>query len=193
MSSANLRLYTSLPWILTRFSARIFTASIILEISGRQMVILALLAYYRHQFRLARKHHYLLNTNIKLVSSVRIPSMRTVYSAPKRRYFDDVTFGSQENVLISESVYDGRKPTMEHIYDRIFRIRHKTLHTATPSGYSTMTSVPLCKKTYLFWKQCMMAMKFPVIGYREMLSLVQSPSLRNVHSAPLAELSQKRF
>ena len=54
-------------------------------------------------------------------------------------------------------------------HSRPFSIRRKKLLTAPPSGYSTLTSVPVCKKTSLSWKQCMLQMKFLLISFRKML------------------------
>ena len=56
----------------------------------------------------------LLNTNRKPESPSQIPSLRTEHSAPWRRYTDDVIFSLQENLNISETVYDRRIMSMEH-------------------------------------------------------------------------------
>ena len=54
-------------------------------------------------------------------------------------------------------------------HSRPFTIRHKELRTALLSGYSTLTSVPVCKETSLSRKQCMLQMKFLLISFRKML------------------------
>ena len=48
-----------------------------------------------------------------------IPSLRTVHGAPKRRYIDDVIFGLQENLSISETVYDRSEISTEHNLETI--------------------------------------------------------------------------
>ena len=55
---------------------------------------------------------FLLNTNMKLVS----PAHNCIHRIPPvDTYIDDVTFDLQENLIISETVYDIRKLTMEHL------------------------------------------------------------------------------
>ena len=51
---------------------------------------------------------------VEHLSSFPILSLITVHSASKRSYFDDVTFGLPEILINSETLYDGRKLTMEH-------------------------------------------------------------------------------
>ena len=55
----------------------------------------------------------LLNTYRKPYKPFIIPLLETVFSAPQRRYQDDVTFGAQENLIISEKVYIRRTNSME--------------------------------------------------------------------------------
>jgi hypothetical protein len=40
--------------------------------------------------------------------------LKTVSSAPWRRCYDDVTFGVQENLIISETVYIRRTTSLKH-------------------------------------------------------------------------------
>ena len=55
-----------------------------------------------------------LNTNRKPLSLFELAALRTVINAPQRSYIDDVIFGLQENLIISEMVYDRRKMYIEH-------------------------------------------------------------------------------
>ena len=56
----------------------------------------------------------LLNTNGKPYKPFLNPLLKTVFSAPQRRCHDDVTFGVQENLIISETVYIRRTTSMKH-------------------------------------------------------------------------------
>ena len=56
----------------------------------------------------------LLNTDKEPKSTFQIPSLQTVHSALQRRYIDDVMFSLHEDLIISETVYDRRKLTVEH-------------------------------------------------------------------------------
>ena len=54
------------------------------------------------------------NTYRKLWSPFQNLSSETAYSAPWRIYTDDVISGLQENLIISEMVYDRRTMSTEH-------------------------------------------------------------------------------
>ena len=118
------------------------------------------------------------NTNRKPLLPFQIPSLRTVHSVPQRRYIDDVIFGLHENLIISETVYESS------MIDDPSRICQEKLCIAPPSGYSTMTSVPVCKNTSLFRKRCMIEIKLLLNTKRKPVFPIQIPSLRTGHSAP---------
>ena len=56
----------------------------------------------------------ILNTDRKPLPFFQIPLSRTVHSAPGGKKIDGVIFGLQKNLIISETVYDRRKVSMEH-------------------------------------------------------------------------------
>ena len=98
----------------------------------------------------------------------------TSFSARKKTSLSQTRCIMDENLLWNTS----RKPWSPFQNPSL-----KIAYTAPPSGYSTMTSVPVCKKTSFSRKQCMMKMNFLLISFRKMLSLFQNPPFRTVHSA----------
>ena len=61
----------------------------------------------------------LLNINMKPYKLLQIPLLKTIHSAPQRRYIDDVMFGLHENLIISEMVHNRRTLSMEHNWETI--------------------------------------------------------------------------
>ena len=68
---------------------------------------------------------------INLGSPFQNPSLKIVYGAPWRGYHHDLISGLQENVIISETVHDRNKVTIEHKQETIIVLSNSVTENCT--------------------------------------------------------------